>query len=131
MSDIRERQQRRNEERENSARPARVPMGQGQRLVAEPREGYQRYWAIDLPGKLEEFQAAWWEFVLDDNGNKITKPAGKGQLHYLMEIKQEYYDEDMKRQQKMVTDALRKTVKRGDDEYVPAGHEDVLTRDKI
>jgi len=116
---------------DNKQRPPRVPLGQGQKLVAAHREGYQRYWALDLDGQLEQMQAAWWDFVLDENGQKITKPAGKGNTHYLMEIEKQYYDDDMTKQQDMVTDALRKTTERGSDEYVPMGKEDVLTRDKI
>jgi hypothetical protein len=115
----------------NTQRPERVPMGQGQKLVAPERLGYQRYWAIDRDGELDSFIAAWWTFVEDSDGNKIKKPAGKGFTHYLMEIDQETYDQDMAKQQEMVTDALRKTTVRDSDEYVPMGHEDVLTRDKI
>jgi len=118
-------------ETRNTQRPERVPMGQGQKLVAPPRAGYQRYWAIDRDGELDSFLAAWWTFVEDSEGNRIKKPAGKGFTHYLMEIDQETYDEDMAKQQNMVTDALRKSAATASDEYVPMGHEDVLTRDKI
>lgn len=112
-------------------RPKRIPIGQGQKLVAPERKGYQRYWALDTEGQLDQMLAAWWDFVLDSEGRKVTSPGGNGKTHYLMEIEEQYYKEDMEKQQAMVTDALRDSVKTNGNEYVPNGHEDVLTRDKI
>lgn len=118
-------------ESRNTQRPPRVKLGQGQTLVAPERKGYQRYWALDREGQLDAMIAAWWEFVLDADGNKITRPGKGGWTHYLMEIDQETYDKDMAEQQDMVTDAVRQAVKVGEGEYVPDGKEDVLTRDKL
>lgn len=120
---------------ENSKRPARIPMSAGNKLQAPQREGYQRYWSIegpDHPGKLEQMQAAWWEFVLDEDGQKITRPAGKGNTHVLMEIKQEYYDQDMAAQQDRNIDATQKNIQTlGQDEYVPMGQKNVVEREII
>ena len=121
--------------KENPQRPARIPMSAGNKLQAPKREGYQRYWAItgpDHPGKLDEMKAAWWDFVLDDSGQQITRPAGKGNTHVLMEIKQEYYDEDIAAQQKRNIDATQKTLQTlGEDEYVPMGQKNVVEREII
>lgn len=120
---------------ENSQRPERIPMSAGNKLKAPQREGYQRYWAItgpDHPGRLEEMEAAWWEFVLDDEGQKITRPAGKGSTHVLMEIKQEYYREDIEAQQARNIDASQKAIQAlGEDEYLPLGRKNVVEREII
>lgn len=116
-------------------RPARIPMSAGNKLQAPKREGYQRYWAItgpDHPGKLEQMQAAWWEFVLDDSGQQMTQPAGKGNTHILMEIKQEHYDEDMAAQQARNIDATQKAIQTlGENEYLPLGRKNIVEREII
>ena len=117
---------------ENSKRPERIPMSAGNKLRAPKREGYQRYWAItgpDHPGKLEEMKAAWWDFVLDDDGQKLERPAGKGNTHVLMEIKEEYYREDMAAQQARNIDATQKAIQTlGPDEYVANGQQSVVEK---
>ena len=116
-------------------RPARVPMSSGNALHAPNREGYQRYWAIEGPnhvGEIARMEAAWWQPVLDDDGNKITIPAGGGNTHVLMEIEQQYYDEDIARQQQRNIDATQKNVQSlGEDEYVPMGRKNVVEREII
>ena len=79
-------------------RPARVPMSAGNKLhIPEhlKEDGYFYYWAIDRKGAIEQMEAAWYERVKDDRGEDLTVPAGKGETHYAMKIKQEYYDEDI------------------------------------
>lgn len=116
-------------------RPPRIPMSAGNKLQAPQREGYQRYWAItgpDHPGKLDQMLAAYWEFVLDDDNQKIQQAAGKGNTHVLMEIEKRYYDEDMAAQQKRSMDATQSNVQAlGDSEYVPMGRDKVVERDII
>lgn len=123
------------EAHESGKRPPRIPMSAGNKLQAQQREGYQRYWAItgpDHPGKLEQMRAAWWEFVLDEDGQKIEQPAGKGNMHVLMEIEKQYYDEDMAAQQKRNLDATQNNIQTlGEDEYVPMGQKSVMERDII
>ena len=121
--------------KENSKRPARVPLSSGNKFQAPKREGYQRYWALtgpDHPGRLDEMEAAWWQFVLNESGQKITRPAGKGNTHVLMEIEQKYYDEEIAAQQKRNIDATQKTLQTlGEDEYVPMGQKNVVEREII
>jgi len=116
-------------------RPERVPMSQGTRLHATKKEGYQRYWAKEgpsCPGALDKMKAAWWEFALDEGGRKITVPAGNGDTHYLMEIEQKYYDEDIAAQQARNIDATTANAQRlGEDEYVPMGQKSVVEREII
>jgi hypothetical protein len=116
---------------ENKQRPPRVSIQAGQKLVFAKRKGYQRYLAIDKPGMLERMEAAWWEYVTDDRGNKITTPAGGGFTHYLMEIKQELYDEDMAKQQSLIDSATREAAELKQNEYVPEGYDGVLTREVL
>ena len=113
-------------------RPERVRLGQGSKMSVPEcykREGYHQYWFIDRPGDIEAATAAWYEFVKDDSGKKITTPAGNGNLHYLMEIDQKTYDEDMLAQQELITDTTRKAVKVKNHEYSPEGHDAAITRD--
>lgn len=125
------------EARSSKARPQRVPMSAGNKLMVPDslkQEGYQYYWSItgpDHPGKLAQMEAAWWEFVLQD-GEKVTQPAGKGNTHVLMRIEQKYYDEDMAAQQKRNIDASQVDIQSlGKDEYVPMGRKNVVERDII
>jgi hypothetical protein len=118
---------------ENAERPARIPMQAGLKMdySAYRRDGYVLYLAIDKPGMLEQMQRAWWQFVTDDRGNKITCPAGGGFTHYLMEIEQKYYDEDMAKQQASITETTKKAARLKEGEYLPEGSDGVLTREVI
>lgn len=118
----------------NTNRPARIPLGQGSKLaVAEcyKKGGFHQHWFIDRAGELESAQAAWYEFVKDEKGNKITTPAGRGETHYLMQIDEETYRKDMAAQQKKVTDTTRKAVKvkKNKGEYSPEGEDSAVTRE--
>ena len=119
----------------NKERPSRVPMGAGNKLQSPKKEGYQRYWSIsgpDHPGQIEQMEAAWWEIVKREDGTDWTVPAGKGNMHVLMQIPQEYYDQDMAEQQKRNMDATQKSVQAlGEDEYLPAGRKAVVERELI
>ena len=120
--------------KENSQRQARIPMSAGNKFQAPKREGYQRYWAItgpDHPGKLDEMTAAWWDYVLDEDGKKIERPAGHGNIHVLMEIKQEFYNEDIAAQQARNIDATQKAIQTlGQNEYLPLGRDSVVQKDR-
>lgn len=119
----------------NKERPARVPMGAGNRLhVPEhlKEEGYHYYWAVDHKGQIEQMEAAWYVKVTTQKGDAITVPAGNGTTHYLMRIEQEYHDEDMEKQQKLNIDATASQAQKlGDGEYVPKGRQQVAEREII
>jgi hypothetical protein len=120
---------------QNKTRPARVPLTAGNKLHVPAhlkREGYQQYFAINRKGMIEQMEAAYYEKVLDDQGKPYTIPAGNGDLHYLMEIEQKYYDEDIKAQQDRNIDATAKQAQTlGEEEYVPMGKSQVAEREII
>lgn len=115
-------------------RPKRIPLGQGSKLSLAERyvkKGFHHYLFLDKPGELESAQAAYYEFVKDENGDKVKMPAGNGLNHYLMCIPKKLYDEDMAAQQKMVTETTRQNVRvnQAAGNYSPEGHDSVVTRD--
>lgn len=117
-------------------RSPRVSLSGGGKLAIPDdmkEEGYFYYWAIDKPGELDRFEAAWYEFVTDKYGKKITRPAGRGDTHYLMRIAQELYDKDMAEQQARVNEGLKKSaqVDSKEGQYLPEGREGVLERDVL
>jgi len=112
-------------------RPARVPLGQGKRLDVPDHlkhDGFHQYWFIDRPGQIESAVSAWYDFVLDE-GQKVTRPAGNGETHYLMEIDQETYDKDMRVQQDLITETEKASFKVKSKEYSPEGHGSAVTKD--
>ena len=119
----------------NKSRPARIPMSAGNKLHVSAelkKEGFQYYWQVNKPGIIEQMQRAYWDIVKDDRGESVTVPAGNGDMLYLMEIEQKYYDEDIASQQKQnVETTTNKAQKLGEDEYVPMGHKSVVEREII
>lgn len=130
----RNQQNRTDQAHANKDRPARIPISAGGKLhVPESlkKEGYQQYWQVDAKGAIEQMQAAWWEKVQDERGD-ITVPAGNGDTLYLMEIEQQYYDEDIKRQQDLnISTTAKQAQKLGEEEYVPMGRQQITEREII
>lgn len=96
-------------------RKKRVPLGtMRSKLSAETREGYHRHWINDKPGRLQQALDGGYEFVKAQGesvgdlgtieGNDLgtmtsrivgTHESGVPMRAYLMEIKQEWRDEDV------------------------------------
>lgn len=115
-------------------RPPRVRRNSGQKLDAPKRSGYQRYWASDRPGELEDMQANYWEFVRDGD-QKIRRPGGLGVWLYLMEIEEHLYIEDMEADaalsasyQVESSGSMRAASSESPGEYLPMGRDTALTR---
>ena len=113
-------------------REKRQPFGsQVQKLAYEARAGYHRHWFNDSPGRIEQALAAGYTHVEDKEGKKVSRvvgvgPSGGALLGFLMETPQEWYDEDMAAQQKIV-DEREAAIKRGesdrqagDGRYIPS-----------
>lgn len=137
----REEQAARNESREETGRSARVPLGVARSKLSVPtRQGYKRRWVNDTEGRLMNAQNGGYEFATDqslqigaqdidnenrDLGARISRVVDKstGQKAYLMEIKEEFYQEDQLVKAKAVAekDNLIKHGKLDDDaeRYIP------------
>ena len=89
-------------------REKRKPFGSSiQKLAYEARVGYHRHWFNDLPGRIETALEAGYTHVEDKEGKKVARvvgvsPTGGPQTGYLMEIPQEWFEEDMAQQQASV-----------------------------
>jgi hypothetical protein len=97
-------------------RKERVPLGTHRLKLSAPlREGYHRRWVNDVPGRIMAFEAAGYQFVIKEAapiigeghdlsqsegvGSRVsyyvgTQETGQPMMAYLMEIPQEWYDED-------------------------------------
>lgn len=119
---------------ETAVRPSRnrKPFGTMEQTMAyAKREGFHRHWFNDVRDRISRAQEAGYEHVTGKDGKNVQMVVGTaeggGALHaFLMEIPQEWYDEDMRAQQKIV-DEREAQIKRGDAErqagdgrYVPS-----------
>jgi len=114
-------------------RSNRRPFGSLQQRLAYPlRPGYHPHWFDDSqPGRVAHAQECGWEHRLDRDGKKVTRLGGttangQPQVLYLMDLPQEWYDDDMRVYQEEVN-AREAAIKRGDLErkdgdgrYIPA-----------
>lgn len=99
--------------REASGRNTRVPLGVARsKLTVAGRDGYVRRWINDAEGRLQNAQDGGYQFVMNDAiaqigdkdvdnenrdlGARVSRVVDKtsGQRAYLMEIKEEFYQED-------------------------------------
>lgn len=109
-------------------RPPRIRMQAGGKLdVKDKDDNYVYRWFSDQPGRLDQAQAAWWEFV-KQAGENIKRPSGVNTL-FLMRIERKLYEEDqaLKLEQTKVT--LRKENELAADEYIPDGKHHALQKD--
>lgn len=121
------------ETRNENIRPQRRPFGsRSQKLAYDARPGYYRRWFNDTPGRIDDAKAAGYKIVKDASGKEVARPVGvydngAAMLAYLMEIPQEWYDQDIAVQQKVLDemdDAIRRGALQGkpgkDGVYIPA-----------
>ena len=104
------------------ARRTRKPFGaQTQKLAYEQREGYHRHWFNDTPGRIEQAIAAGYEHVVGRDGKNMSMPVGVhanqpgALIAFLMEIPQEWFDEDMAAQQQIIDEKME-LINRGADD---------------
>ena len=116
-------------------RPARIPLGQGSKLSlfdTYATDKSKHYYAfLDKPGELEGAYAAHYDYVKNQDGEKVKLPAGNGLTHYLMSIPNKLYNDDMAAQQKLITATTKQNVRvnKSAGNYSPEGHDAVVTRD--
>lgn len=104
-------------------RGRRVPLGGfTQRLGGEHRPGYVARWFNDEGGRIAQALEAGYEFVYHkgaestDPGNRISQIVSKetGMRAYMMEIREEWYNEDQAVKQKSINE-VEAQFKRGKD----------------
>jgi len=116
-------------------RPDRRPLSQMYRLNIPhgiKEEGYTYRYILDRADRIEMFNGAWWEQVIDPFTKRpIKKASGGGEYLLLYRIKSEFYKQDQIEKAKKPINLLVESakLKRMKDvhEYIPAGHEAVLT----
>lgn len=114
------------------SKESRRPFGSSvQKLYYPPREQYHRHWFNEEPGRIDSALAAGYTHVQDKEGKKVQRVVGVassgGALNaFLMEIPEEWYKEDMARQQSSI-DEMDSAIRRGkvaatpgDNQYVPS-----------
>lgn len=114
-------------------RESRRPFGafdQKLALLHLIRPGYRGFAFLDRPGRIDAARAAGYTLVKGNDGRNVTVPGsvntdGTMTRHFLMEIPEEWYQEDMAREQREI-DEKEKAIKRGaasreadDGRYVP------------
>jgi len=126
---------------EKPQRRKRVPLGVPvSKLATSQRSGYHRHWINDNGARVQQAEQAGYEFVVSEVlsgtaqkglGTKVsqivgTKEDGSPLTAFLMEIKQEWYDEDQSAMQAEV-DKVDMSIRTGnvngtvgeDGRYVP------------
>jgi len=101
-------------------RNTRVKLGSRNKLKYPDKPGFHRRVVNDRDDRIEQFLAAGYVHVKGDEvggdlsvkdpaklGKNVSKPVGNGITGYLMEIPQEFYDEDQKEKQEKITRAER------------------------
>lgn len=118
----------------NQERKRRVPLGVPRaRLAVNNREGYVRRWINDRDGRILRAQSAGYNFVnrgdvqfVDSdvcNTDAISKVVDSdGTKAFLMEISQEFYDEDQKEKGKLV-DMTEEALRQGIDSHGAPGRD--------
>ena len=113
-------------------RPARKPFGaMQQKLAYAQRENYHRHWFNDTGDRIHRATEAGYDHVKDNDGKNVsyvvgTTDGGQPLRAFLMEIPEEWYQEDMAAQQREI-DAKEASIKSGqlerqsgDGRYVPS-----------
>jgi len=112
-------------EKNTPKRPVRIPLGTRNVLTAPPRKGYHRRFINDDGDRVKAFEAAGYEIVREDIsvgdhkagkdtqvGTVVNPSVGNGTKAVLMEIKDEYYEEDQLRKHnelKSVENGMRRS----------------------
>ncbi len=118
-------------EKNKPSRPKRIPLGTRNVLTAPKREGYTRRFVNDEGNRVQTFQAAGYEVVKErinvgdhkagketQIGKAVTPSVGGGTKAVLMEIKNEYYEEDQREKHNRLK-AVENGMRRSRNDYRP------------
>lgn len=105
----------------SAGRPARISMGNMKKLDVPAgmlEEGFYYRFFQDREGRIAQAKSAYYEFVVDEQGNNYSRQSGPYTL-YLMRLPQEYRDEDNALKRKRVLATLDEEAQLGSNEYAP------------
>lgn len=115
----------RSEAREDVGRRQRVPLGgHRQKLQAKQHAGFHRRWFNDVDTRLLDAKGAGYDYVRDEKAkgedgtdsrlSRVVgvKEDGSPMRAFLMEIRQDWYDEDQAAKQKLI-DETDSAIRRG------------------
>ncbi len=111
----------REETAHSAGRPARISMQNVKKLEIPKslmEEGYYHRWFKDKDGRIAQAHAAYYEHVIDEQGNNFTCQSGP-YIMYAMRLRQEYRDEDNKLKKQRVAATLEAEAQIGHNEYAP------------
>ena len=105
----------------SSGRPERISMSNMKKLEIPEgikEEGFYYRWFQDRDGRLNQAKAAYYQPVVDEQGNSYTRNSGPYTLH-LMRLPQQYRDEDNQLKKQRVAATLEAEAHIGQGEYAP------------
>lgn len=105
----------------SAGRPTRVSMGNMKKLEVPAElleEGFYHRFFQDREGRIAQAKAAYYEFVVDEQGNNYSRQSGPYTL-YLMRLPQKYRDEDNALKRERVLATLDEEAQLGANEYAP------------
>jgi len=105
----------------SSGRPERISMNNMKKLEVPQgmiEDGFYYRWFQDKEGRISQALAAYYEHVVDEQGNKFIRQSGPYTMH-LMRLPQKYRDEDNLLKRKRVADTLESEAQIGRNEYAP------------
>jgi len=111
-----------------TTRAKRTPVSGRNRLVSPSRKGYVRRFVNDEEDRIKVFENGGWQIVRGDvstgdksiareaqMGSPVMKGVGSGKKAYLMEIKEDWYNEDQAAKQKKIQETVDEIVKKRED----------------
>ena len=111
-----------------ATRPKRTPVSNRNLLTSPTRKGYTRRFVNDEEDRVKVFEEGGWQIVRGDvpvgdksvtregsMGSPVTKHVGGGKKAYLMEIRDDWYNEDQAAKQKKIQETVNEIVKKRED----------------
>ncbi len=111
----------REEAAHSAGRPKRVAMSNMKKLEVPNsllEDGYYYRWFQDKDGRIAQAQSAYFEFVVDEQGNNYTRSVGVYPM-VLMRLPQQYRDEDLLLKKQRVAATMEEESVIGRGEYAP------------
>jgi len=119
----------RDETAHSAGRPERVSMSNMKKLdmpESLKEEGFYYRWFQDRDGRIAQAKSAYYEHVVDEQGNNYCRPSGPYMMHY-MRLPMKYREQDLKLKKQRVADTLETEAGIGANEYAPNGGESAIT----